>query len=68
MPAVESRYNYLDVIGYWPSLHKQTLTEIFDSGYFASIEKAWSTCGLKTCSKQCGSFDRMNAQWAGIKT
>ena len=63
VPVAESRYNYLDVIGYWPSLHKQTLTEIFDSGYFNEIEKSWTTCGLKACSKQCGSFDRMNAQW-----
>lgn len=58
-----ARYEYLDTIGYWPNLKKQTLTEIFDSGYFASIEKTWTTCGLKICSRQCGSFDKLNAQW-----
>jgi MoaA/NifB/PqqE/SkfB family radical SAM enzyme len=63
VPTSDTRYDYLDTIGYWPSLTKQTLTEIFDSGYFASIEKAWTTCGLKICNKQCGSFDRLNAQW-----
>lgn len=62
-PMAESRYNYLDTIGYWPSLHEQTIKEIFDSGYFEKVEAAWSTCGLKICSKQCGSFDRLNEQW-----
>jgi hypothetical protein len=58
-----SRIDYLDKIGVWPNLKKSTLQGIFDSGYFDQIEQAWSTCGLKACSKQCGSFDRMNAQW-----
>jgi|LakMenEpi03Aug12_release.lakeMendotaPanAssembly.Ray.scaffolds.fasta_scaffold94481_2 MoaA/NifB/PqqE/SkfB family radical SAM enzyme len=62
-PSSPIRYEYLDTIGYWPSLTKQTLEEIFDSGYFASIEKSWTTCGLKICSKHCGSFDKLNAQW-----
>ena len=63
IPMSISRIDYLDIIGQWPNLKKQSLSDIFDSGYFDKIEQAWSTCGLKACSKQCGSFDRMNAQW-----
>lgn len=63
VPMSISRIDYLDVIGHWPNLKKSTLLEIFESGYFDKIEQAWTTCGLKACSKQCGSFDRMNAQW-----
>ena len=63
IPMSISRIDYLDKIGVWPNLKKSTLQGIFDSGYFDQIEQAWSTCGLKACSKQCGSFDRMNAQW-----
>jgi MoaA/NifB/PqqE/SkfB family radical SAM enzyme len=63
VPFLETRYDYLDVIGYWPTLQTNTLKEIFSSEYFDSIEQTWSTCGLKTCTKQCGSFDRLNAQW-----
>lgn len=63
IPMSISRIDYLDKIGHWPNLKNKTLSEIFDSGYFDKIEQAWSTCGLKACSKQCGSFDRMNEQW-----
>lgn len=64
VPVATSRIDYLDVIGHWPNLKNSTLKEIFDSGYFDEIEKTWTTCGLKACSKQCGSFDKMNEQWA----
>lgn len=63
VPSNEARYNYIDTIGYWPSLQEQTLEEIFESNYFENIKDTWTTCGLKVCSKQCGSFDRLNAQW-----
>jgi MoaA/NifB/PqqE/SkfB family radical SAM enzyme len=63
VPVATSRIDYLDKIGYWPNLKKSTLQEIFESNYFDEIEQSWTTCGLKACSKQCGSFDRMNAQW-----
>jgi hypothetical protein len=64
MPTMKtSRIQYLDSIGYWPDLNKQTLTEIFDSGYFSQIEDSWSTCGIKECTKQCGTFDKLGAQF-----
>jgi MoaA/NifB/PqqE/SkfB family radical SAM enzyme len=63
IPLSTPRIDYLDVIGHWPNLKKQSLHEIFTTGYFDKIEQAWSTCGLKVCSKQCGSFDRLNEQW-----
>jgi MoaA/NifB/PqqE/SkfB family radical SAM enzyme len=62
-PMQDSRIQYLDTIGYWPNLNKQTLYEIFDSGYFNQIENSWNTCGLKECSKQCGKFDKLGAQF-----
>jgi MoaA/NifB/PqqE/SkfB family radical SAM enzyme len=59
----ENRIQYLDTIGYWPNLNNQTLEEIFESRYFESIENAWSTCGVKECSKQCGKFDKLGEQF-----
>jgi MoaA/NifB/PqqE/SkfB family radical SAM enzyme len=60
---VPSRIDYMDKIGHWPNLNKQSLTEIFDSGYFDLISSCWSKNGLKECSKQCGSFDKLNEQF-----
>lgn len=62
-PMQESRIQYLDTIGHWLNLNNQTLNEIFDSGYFEKIENSWNTCGIKECSKQCGSFDKMGSQF-----
>jgi sulfatase maturation enzyme AslB (radical SAM superfamily) len=62
-PMQESRIQYLDTIGYWTNLNNQTLSEIFDSGYFEKIEQSWSTCGIKECSKQCGKFDKLGEQF-----
>jgi MoaA/NifB/PqqE/SkfB family radical SAM enzyme len=58
-----SRIDYMDKIGHWPNLNKQSLTEIFDSGYFNLISSCWNKTGLKECSKQCGSFDKLNEQF-----
>ncbi len=62
-PMNESRIQYLDTVGYWPNLNTQSLKEIFDSGYFNMIEEKWGTCGIKECSKQCGTFDKLGAQF-----
>ncbi len=62
-PMHEPRIQYLDTIGYWVNLNDNTLEEIFNSGYFEEIERAWGTCGIKECSKQCGNFDRQGAQF-----
>jgi MoaA/NifB/PqqE/SkfB family radical SAM enzyme len=62
-PMQDTRIQYLDIIGYWPNLNNQTLSEIFSSGYFEQIENSWDTCGIKECSKQCGKFDKLGAQF-----
>lgn len=60
----DSRLDYMIKIKQVPNLNTHTLEQIFDSGYFDRIQDAWSTCGLKECSKQCGSFDKLNRQFA----
>lgn len=62
-PMHENRIQYLDTIGRWLNLNNQSLIEIFNSGYFEEIEKSWSTCGIKECTKQCGKFDKLGAQF-----
>ena len=37
--------------------------EIFDSNFFSSISGCWTSTGLAECSKQCGKFDKLNAQF-----
>ncbi len=39
------------------------MQEIFDSNYFKEIEDTWGHTPLKECSKQCGSFDKLGAQF-----
>jgi MoaA/NifB/PqqE/SkfB family radical SAM enzyme len=60
----ERRLDYMIKIKQVPNLNQNTLAEIFDSRYFDKIQNSWSTCGLKECSKQCGSFDKLNRQFA----
>ena len=64
-PGLYQFWNHVDQTDLFEQIPEllTTIQDIFDSGYFDKIEQAWSTCGLKACSKQCGSFDRMNAQW-----
>lgn len=62
-PMSDFKFDYMLKIKDLPNLHKSTLQEIFNSGFFDKIEKTWSTCGLKECSKQCGTFDRLGAQF-----
>ena len=47
----------------FPNLHDASLREIFDSGFFSTISNCWTTTGLKECSKQCGTFDKLNEQF-----
>lgn len=59
----DTRIDYMNKIGEFPNLHNKSLSEIFDSGFFNKIESTWSCDTLKECSKQCGKFDRVNAQF-----
>ena len=58
-----NKIDYMTKIKVFPNLHKTTLKNIFESNFFNKIEKTWSTCGLKECSKQCGKFDKLNSQF-----
>jgi MoaA/NifB/PqqE/SkfB family radical SAM enzyme len=58
-----SKIDYMIKIKEFPNLHTQSLKEIFDSNFFNKISSCWTSTGLKECSKQCGSFDKMNAQF-----
>lgn len=59
----DTRIDYMDKVGVLPNLNDQSFKEIFDSGFFNSIEKTWDTDPLLECSKQCGKFDRLNSQF-----
>ena len=53
----------MDSVGVFPNLNKNTMQEIFDSGYFKTIEDTWVSAPLIECSKQCGKFDKLGAQF-----
>lgn len=59
----ESRIDYMDKVGHFPTLREQSLTSIFESGYFDTIEKTWTSCALRECSKQCGNFNKLAEQF-----
>ena len=59
----DGRIEYMGKIKRFPNLHDGSLREIFDSGFFRDISGCWTTTGLKECSKQCGSFDKLNSQF-----
>ena len=61
-----NKNDYLEKIKEFPNLTNNSLKEIFDSGYFSKISNCWITTGLKECSKQCGSFDKLNEQFIRI--
>lgn len=63
LPKQDTRIDYMDKIGSFPNLNNMSLESIFDSNFFNDIEKTWSTDCLKECSKQCGSFDKLGAQF-----
>jgi hypothetical protein len=53
----------MDKIGVYPNLNKQSLIDIFNSGFFSKIESTWSTVPLMECGKQCGHFDKLGEQF-----
>ena len=62
-PMQASRIDYMDRIREFPNLNTSSLKEIFDGGYFDKIEKTWGHTPLQECGKQCGSFDKLGAQF-----
>lgn len=65
LPNNSSRVNYMDVVGVFPNLNTQSLEEIFDLGYFQTIENTWAVKPLTECSRQCGKFDKLGEQFNG---
>ena len=59
-----TRIDYMSKVGEFPNLHKQTLQEVFDSGYFDKISSSWNTEPVFECARQCGNFDKSGAQFA----
>jgi MoaA/NifB/PqqE/SkfB family radical SAM enzyme len=64
LPNNENRIDYMDAVGEFPNLKNRTMKYIFSTGYFQRIEDTWAVKPLKECSKQCGSFDKLGAQFA----
>ena len=58
-----SKIDYMMKVKNIPNLHDTSFEEIFDSGHFNKISSCWDKDGLKECSKQCGTFDKLNAQY-----
>ncbi len=63
LPNHKSRIDYMGKIGEYPNLNTQSFKEIFDSGFFNKIQNCWTANGLRECSKQCGKFNKMGAQF-----
>lgn len=63
LPKQDNRIEYMDTIGEFPNLNTSSLEDIFNSGYFDKIEATWADKPLLECSKQCGTFDKLGAQF-----
>ena len=63
LPKQDNRIDYMDMIETYPNLNQAGLTEIFNSRYFDRIESTWTDKPLLECSKQCGRFDKLGAQF-----
>jgi MoaA/NifB/PqqE/SkfB family radical SAM enzyme len=64
IPHWPKRIDYMDRIGIYPNLNKNTIVEIFDSGYFEKIKNTWSDTPLIQCADQCGLVDKLGEQFA----
>lgn len=63
-PISDERISYMDNISQYPNLYNHSLEDIFKSKYFSNISNTWkSKSCLLTCKKQCGSFDKLGAQF-----
>jgi MoaA/NifB/PqqE/SkfB family radical SAM enzyme len=59
----KSRVDYMNKIGVFPNLNKNSLKEIFESGFFEDIKNTWEGNCLRECAKQCGSFNKLKEQY-----
>ena len=64
LPNQDNRINYMDAVGNFPNLNNLSLSDIFASEYFKTIEDMWAVNPLLECSKQCGKFDKLGEQFA----
>ena len=62
-PTQPSRMDYMKKINKFPNLYKESLKDIFDSNFFQDIESTWEITPLRECSRQCGAFDKLGAQF-----
>lgn len=62
-PKQDNRIEYMDTINEYPNLNNNSLEDIFSSGYFDKVESTWTDKPLIECSKQCGKFDKLGAQF-----
>ena len=65
-PAGLSVVDYKDRNFKNPNLNLNSLEEIFESNYFDRIEETWLDKPLRECSKQCGSFNKLEEQFVKI--
>jgi MoaA/NifB/PqqE/SkfB family radical SAM enzyme len=57
-----SKLQYQFRVKEFANLHEHSLEDIFSSGYFDRIEQQWPN-KLGECAKQCGTFDKLGAQF-----
>jgi MoaA/NifB/PqqE/SkfB family radical SAM enzyme len=63
IPLQDSRIDYMERVKDFPNLNSNSLKEIFDSNYFTKVEATWKDKPLQECAKNCGTFDRLGAQF-----
>lgn len=63
LPKQKTRIDYMDMIGEFHNLNNNTMSDIFEGGYFEKIEATWDHQPLQECSRQCGKFDRLGEQF-----
>jgi len=62
-PTSTSRIDFLNHFANYPNLHRNTMQEIFNDGFFDKIENTWKSTPLKECRKQCGVYNRFEEQF-----
>jgi sulfatase maturation enzyme AslB (radical SAM superfamily) len=59
----DNRISHMNFVGTIPNLNTQSLEDIFNSHYFEDIQQTWGSTIATECTKQCGSFDKLGAQF-----